>query len=208
MPLSDLCAKPKCLNPYKMTGMIAGGITFAVCSGMTFFTAHRVSSRLESSLDTFITKLFSQTLTIPVPDINVPVPVLDLAANVSTDFLVNIFNNFLNQSGIQLSNEQLQSLNQTIMINIKTPPNITLPVKVDDVSFSLLTLVGSSLDTIDNGVAKMADSVYVALIVIGFLFSVLIANAVLDKFFNYTTRHRAAKDEESPTPLELSVRAG
>lgn len=194
MPLRDLFAKPSCLNRYNVSGMIASGITFAICGGMTFFTASRTTNRLETSLSNFIAKLFNQTLTIPLPDISVSVPSLDLAANVSTEFLVTIFSNFLNESGIQLSNKQLQLLNETIMINMKTPPNITIPVKVDDVSFSLLTLIGSSFDTIDNGIAKMSDNVYTALLVIGFLFSVLIANAVLDKFINYSHKNTPRED--------------
>lgn len=175
--------KPKRVGCYAASGVVVGSLALAAGIGLTLFVGNRVSNSIENTLNDFITNLFSKTITISTPEMNVDIPSLNLPIKLSGELLVEIFKSLLNDKGVRIADHLLQHLNRTITIDIQTPPNITIPVESKNVSFSLLNVIGSSLDTITDGISEASKDINIAFIVIGFLFSLMIATMIMHSFF-------------------------
>lgn len=180
---SKVCDTPKRINCYAVSGIVVGSFALAAGCGLTLFVGNRVSTKIENTLNNFITNLFNKTITIPTPEFDVAVPSVNLPINITGEFLVQIFKSFLNDRGARIVDRLLGHVDRNFTINIQTPSDLSIPVESKNVSFSLLNVIGASLDTITDGITEASEDINLAFIVIGFLFSLLIATTIMHSFF-------------------------
>lgn len=161
-----------------VTGILLVVVIIGVGGGLTYYLSRALQNITEKQAKKIVEKVLELNFTLPDISRDIPIPAQEVAVTIDAAQLTQPILNALARVNPFV---ELPVINNTLQTTVTTP-ELSVAITVEGLSYSFATLLGAEIVNQLNDAPELSGEVvwYLSL-AIGVLFTILLANATLDK---------------------------